>query len=150
MTSPLSSFVTITFVNDGDAPTEVAGLAGTTFRFPPEYLAGLGSGAGNPGVIPGGAVGPVRGYLRPEAGGALSWVMTTEITAAQRTAILAIPGGLGWVDQSGAAGTPLRVVVNVGRALVQAGLAGPDVLDAMTKLVRAGQNNRNAQIVAGG
>lgn len=141
----------MTFVDTGEADPSHAALAGTTFKLPPEYTSppagSPGSGPNNPGIL---GTEQVRGYLRTEANGSKSWVMTGEINAQQKAAILGVPGGLGWVDQSMGVGTPLRITMNVAKALRQAGLAGPDVLDVLTKLVRAGANNRDAQIVAGG
>ena len=137
-------------VNDGDAaPTDVA-RAGKTFEFPPEYLAALGSGPSSPGYIPDGTA-KVRGYLRTESNGSHSWVMTSEITPTQKTAILAMPGGLGWIDQSMAVGSPLRIAITVARTLVtNTNISGPDLADAMTKLIRAGAANRDQQVASGG
>lgn len=149
MTSPLSDFVMLTFINEGDAPPEAAAFAGTTFLLPPEYLTAIGSGSSSIGYIPNGSV-KVRGWHRVETNGSHSWVMTSELSAAQRTAILAVPVG-GWVDQTLTTGTPLRIAHNVARALRQnTTLAGADILDVLTKLVRAGASNRDAQIAGGG
>lgn len=151
MTSPLSDFITLTFVDEGERDPQVpASLVGKTFLLPPEYLASLGSGPTNPGAIPYSPTIVVRGYLRTEPDGTHSWVMTGEITNAQRAALLGIPGGLGWIDQSLTAGTPLRIYYNVGRQLRQAGISGPDILNALNALYDAAAANRNAQIAAGG
>lgn len=146
MTSPLANFVTITFVLGEGAPVEVQPLDGQVFHFPPEYLTGLGSGAGDPGKIRG-----VRGYLDNSNQNDLKWVMTGPITNTTRTNILAIPGGLGWVDNTGNAGTPLRVfTAQMARLFNDFNVPGPDVLDMSNKMYDAASANRNAQIAAGG
>lgn len=148
MTSPLSSFVPITFrAVAGETPSAALPLDGQTFQFPPEYLAALGSGPGNPGEIVAGSQ-RVRGYLQVTTGPPLvrEWMMTNELTAAVRAQIDAIPGGLGWVDQ-----TARATYVQSGRDLRRVyGAAAPDVITLFATLYGAAATNRNAQIAAGG
>lgn len=141
MSSPLSSFVTITFQATADTPPAALPLDGHVFYFPPEYVAGLGSGPTNPGVIQG-----VRGYLDNTDPANLKWVMTNELTATQRAQLDAIPGGLGWVDQAAR-----TTYINAGRALRRDyAVPGPDILTLLDTLYDAAAANRNAQIAAGG
>jgi hypothetical protein len=144
MTTP-TGWTMFTFRDDGEAPAEVAGRDSQSFLFPNTALTGLGSGESNPGTLD-----DIKGWHRVNPDGSHDWVMTSEITGAIKDQILAIPEGLGWVNQTMDPGTPLRVVVNVARQLRQAGIAGPDVITAVRALVRAGRDNRNAQIAAGG
>lgn len=141
MTSPLASFIMIKFQATPDTPAAAQPLDGLTFHFPPEYLAGLGSGPTNPGAIKG-----VRGYLDEPTPGDRRWVMTGELTAAQRAAIDAIPGGLGWVDQAAR-----TTYIDRGRQLRRDyAVPGPDLHIILDTLYDAAATNRNAQIAAGG
>lgn len=94
MTSPLTSFVDVTFVAIAETPTANLQYDGKMFWFPPEYLSAIGSGPTNPNYIMG-----VRGYMQTNATtGRREWVMTNLLDQATRDAIRDIPGGLGWVN----------------------------------------------------
>lgn len=146
MTSPLTDFVLITFRATADTPTAALPLDGQTFYFPPEYLASIGSGAANPGVITAGST-KVRGYLdTTTTPGTRTWVMTNELPTAVVAQVDAIPGGLGWVRPASR-----TLYINQGRDLVRLyGVPAADVVTLFGALYNAARLNRDAQVAAGG
>lgn len=145
MTSPLSSFVMVTFQATPDTPTAALPLDGQTFYFPPEYLTSIGSGPTNPGSIQAGNQ-RVRGYLDSTVPTALKWVMTNELSAALMAQVDAIPGGLGWVRPASRA-----LYISQGRDLVRLyGVTPADTVTLFGALYNAARLNRDAQVAAGG
>jgi len=145
MSSPLSEFVAITFTATTDTPAAALPLDGKTFYFPPEYLAAIGSGPGNPGVI--NAAGQkIRGWLDTTTPAALKWVMTSELSAALVAQIDAIPGGSGWVRAASR-----TLYLGQGRDLVRLySVPAADVVALLNALYDAASANRDAQLAAGG
>lgn len=132
MTSPISSFVGVVFTADADTPPESLPYDGKTFLVPPEYLAAIGSGPGNPGVLIG-----IRGYHIAAGPTGHVWLMTAPVSNAVRDGILAIPGGHAWTVPAS-----LTTFRNVAVTLIKDfGVPAPSVVTQLTALYNAAVTN---------
>ena len=140
MTSPLTSFVPITFTATPDTPAAYMQLNGLTFYFPPEYIPAIGSGPTNPGTI---QAGPhaVKGYLEVVSPTVRRWHMTGDLPTAVMNQINDIPGGSGWLVPASK-----QMYIFRGTQLAELGVAIPDIIAAWNDLYDAAATNRDAQL----
>jgi hypothetical protein len=131
MAATLDTYVSVKFVADANTPTGSLPYDGRIYYLPPDLMTALGTGSANPGYIDG-----IRGYMRIAVDGSHEWLMVDLLDAVLRQAILAIPGGAGWVD-------PAQRLVYRQQAvrLVNLGVTSADVADIEKRLYDAAVAN---------
>lgn len=130
--SNIDQWVGIQFVADADTPADATQWDQKIFLVAPEYMANIGSGPSNPGVLMG-----VRGYHVTGGPTGHQWLMTGPVTNAVRDQIGQIPGAQGWL----APGTRATYRQAAAQLIRQHGVPAPDVISILTDLYNAAAAN---------